>query len=143
VFNAHPHIAAALCERGADPMVADRSGATPLHDAASAGCCHCVLLLLVRVGEVGAMRCAVEARDSAGMTPVFTALAASAMPAASLILAAGADIDAADNRGVHKTINHVPKFIINGLTMHHKPQTLNHGPSPTNHAPYTASYFIQ
>ncbi len=100
MFNAHPHIAAALCENGADPMAADRSGVTPLHDAASVGCCRCVLLLLLRVGEVGSMTCAVEARDSAGMTPIFTALSASAMHAASLLLAAGADIDAVDNRGV-------------------------------------------
>ncbi len=47
-----------------------------------------------------ALRRSVNARDAAGMSPLFTALSAGALHVAALLLAAGADMDAADNRGV-------------------------------------------
>jgi hypothetical protein len=56
--------------------------------------------LLVRIGERGSLKSAVDARDGAGMTPLFTALSAGATHVAALLLAAGAELDAADNRGV-------------------------------------------
>jgi ankyrin repeat protein len=42
----------------------------------------------------------VNARDLAGMNPIFTALSAGFAHAAALLLVAGADVDASDNRGV-------------------------------------------
>ena len=55
--------------------------------------------LLIRIVESGASEC-VNARDCAGMTPVFTALSAGSAHVAALLRVAGADMDAADNRGV-------------------------------------------
>lgn len=98
-FNAHPPIIAVLCDRGACLTAADASGATPLHDAAASGCCLSIMQLLIRIVESGALEC-VNARDCAGMTPVFTALSAGSAHVAALLRVAGADMDAADNRGV-------------------------------------------
>jgi hypothetical protein len=60
------------------------------------------LHLLLHIAKVGseALRRSVNARDAAGMSPLFTALSAGALHVAALLLAAGADMDAADNRGV-------------------------------------------
>ena len=59
--------------------------------------------LLIHIATIGTptLHCSVNARDAAGMTPIFTALSAGALHVAALLLAAGADMDAADNRGVN------------------------------------------
>lgn len=83
----------ALLRAGADPTLTDDTGKTVMHYAAA---CNQPALLDVMLFE----GVPVDVRNTVtGETPLFNAIAGDRMSQFSALLAAGADVDAADNAG--------------------------------------------
>ncbi|XP_036378498.1 fibronectin type 3 and ankyrin repeat domains protein 1 isoform X2 [Megalops cyprinoides] len=93
-FHGHLDVVKYLRDRGATWTSRDRAGCTPLHWAADGG--HLpVLMYMIQDG------CEVDARDSVSFwTPLMRVSAVSGNPAvASLLIRAGADVNARDKDG--------------------------------------------
>lgn len=77
-----------LLHRGADPNIADKRGATPLHRAASRGNMKCIEALLQHSNKID-----LNAQDSSGNTPLHLACEEERGDEAKLLLKHGARLD--------------------------------------------------
>jgi ankyrin repeat protein len=90
-------IARLLIEAGADVKAREQLGLTPLHLAAGAPGDEQAILPVVR--ELIRRGAAVDARTTAGVTPLRLAAFNKRQAIATLLVQAGADLDAADGKG--------------------------------------------
>ena len=94
-----PKVARLLLDRGIDVKIANEKGVTALHKVREADVAR---ELIERGADV-------HARDSAGRTPLHTAAGRKSLPVVEALVAAGAELDAVDNRGwtAYATAQHV------------------------------------